>query len=142
MFNFLTVSQHYSAALSLRKSSVHDSKPEFIDSTYIEYLIFGLFKIDILNYIKIKAILAKDLHIQPSEVEAMPAWEYELFMRELNNAIKEDNKRNEDEQEKAGYNDAKKMASQSNVERMQRKAMSSSNIKMPSMPSMPSIPKM
>ena len=101
-----------------------------------------MFKIDILNYIKVKAILAKDLHIQPSEVEAMPAWEYELFMRELNNAIKEDNKRNEDEQEKAGYNDAKKMASRSNVESMQRKALSSNNIKMPSMPSMPSMPKM
>ena len=50
-----------------------------------------LFRIDIVNFIKIKAILSKEFHIQPSEIEMMPAWEYEMFVKELNNIVKEEN---------------------------------------------------
>jgi hypothetical protein len=71
----------------------------------------------------------------------MPAWEYELFMKELNNAVKEDNKRNEQEMNNSGYKDVQKMANVKNIERMQR------NIKNPKMPQgmnniqMPKMPK-
>ena len=49
-----------------------------------------------------KAALAKNFHIQPSEFEVMPYWEYELFIENLNEMIKEDNERNKSEEE--GYN--------------------------------------
>ena len=99
-----------------------------------------MFKIDILNYIKIKAILAKEFHIQPSEIDSMPAWEYELFTKEINNAVKEENERNKQEMDKSGVNDAKKMVDPKNAKRYQNSSMP----KMPSMPSMGSfkIPKM
>lgn len=132
---------HYSAAISQRRSSDHDSdKVKVIDNTYIESAIFNMFKIDILNYIKIKAILAKEFHIQPSEIDSMPAWEYELFTKEINNAVKEENERNKQEMDKSGVGDAKKMVDPKNAKRYQ----SSSMPKMPSMPSMGSfkIPKM
>lgn len=53
----------------------------------------------------------------------MPAWEYELFMQELNKAIKEDNKRNQDEEEKYNIRDMRKMADERNVNRMKSNAM-------------------
>lgn len=141
MFNFQTVSPHYSEAINHVRSSVQD-KVKTLDQTYIEVAIFGLFKIDVLNLIKVKVSLAKEFHIQPSEIELMPAWEYELFMKELNNAVKEDNKRNEQEMNNSGYKDVQKMANIKNIERMQRnmsKPMSMNRL--PNGMSMPKLPK-
>lgn len=110
-----------------------DNKQEF-DGSFIEVLLFGLFKINIANLIKVKAALSKEFHIQPSEIDLMPFWEYELFVQEINNAVKEDNKRqeqgssSENLQNVPGYKEV--MAAQ---------RMSKSNMKMPSMPSMPKI---
>jgi hypothetical protein len=112
--------------------------PDAIDSTYIEFMIFNMFKIDIMNYIHIKAQLAKEFHIQPSEIDIMPAWEYELFTKEISNAVKEDNKRNEEQMNGSSMNDIRKSPEYRNIERMQR---SSSNIKTPKMPDI-RIPKM
>ena len=63
-----------------------------------------------LNYVKVKSILAKEFHIQPSELDRMPAWEYELFVKEINQAVKEENERNQKEMDKAGIDKAKKMS--------------------------------
>lgn len=62
----------------------------------------------------------------------MPAWEYELFMKEINNAVKEENERNQKEMDKAGYDKAQKMSDPKYVERMQKQSMS----KMPNFGSM------
>ena len=59
-----------------------------------------LFKIDIKNYIQIKAILAKQFHIQPSELDNMPVWEYEIFVGEINDMVKEENAKNKAEMDK------------------------------------------
>ena len=94
-----------------------------------------------MNFIKVKAILAKEFHIQPSELDAMPAWEYELFMKEINNAVKEENDRNKQEMDKSGISDAQKMANPNSIKRMQNSSMP----KMPKMGnigSMPSMPNM
>ena len=88
-----------------------------------------------MNLIKTKAILAKEFHIQPSEIDNMSVWEYELFSMEINNAVKEENERNKQEMDKAGVNDAKKMANPSYISKMQKDNMP----KMPNM-SMPKIP--
>ena len=82
-----------------------------------------------MNLIKVKAIFAKEFHIQPSEVDNMAAWEYELFTKEINELVKEENERNKQEMDKAGIKDAKKMSDPRNIQRMQSTAM----------PKMPSI---
>lgn len=98
-------------------------------------MIFSLFKIDIINFIKVKAILAKEFHIQPSELEQMPAWEYELFMKEINAAVKEENDRNKQEMDKAGIDKAQKMSNPNAIAKMQKASMPKvPDIKMPSMP--------
>ena len=74
-----------------RNSSLDQDDLPVLDNSYIESALFSLFKIDIINYIKVKSILAKEFHIQPSEIDKMPAWEYELFMREINTLVKEEN---------------------------------------------------
>jgi hypothetical protein len=136
VFDFRTVSQRYSAATSLRRSSDHDSDSNnenvVLDNSYIETAIFNLFKIDIINFIKTKAILAKEFHIQPSEFDNMPAWEFEIFMKEINEAVKEENERNKQEMDKSGISEAQKMSNPNNVRRMQNAHMS----KMPSLGSM------
>ena len=76
-----------------------------------------------MNFIKTKAILAKEFHIQPSEIDNMPAWEYELFVKEINNIVKEENDKNKQEMDKAGINDARKMANPSYLSKMQRESM-------------------
>lgn len=109
---------------------VRESK--LLDNSYLETAIFGLFRIDILNFIKVKSILAKEFHIQPSEIDAMPAWEYELFMREINQAVKEENERNKAEMDKAGYDKAQKMSDPKYAQKM-------ANSQMPKMPNMGSM---
>lgn len=80
-----------------------DKSNNIIDTTYIETAIFSLFKIDVLNYIKTKAVLSKEFHIQPSEIDLMPAWEYEIFIQEINSLVKEENDKNKKEMDRAGY---------------------------------------
>ena len=67
-------------------------------------------------------MLAKEFHIQPSELEIMPAWEFELFVKELNNIVKEENDRQKQEMDKAGIKDAQKMANPNNIAKMQQAA--------------------
>lgn len=114
---------------------VQGNRIKEIDGSFLEYSIFGLFTIDLQNFIYIKAILAKEFHIQPSELERMPAWEYELFMQEINKAIKEDNKRNKEEEDKYNVNDMRKMADRRNIDKM----TSDSYKKVPNVPSVSSM---
>jgi hypothetical protein len=86
-------------------------------------LIYSLFKVDLVNLIKIKAILAKEFHIQPSEVDDMFVWEYELFIKELSSLVKEENDKQQKEMDKAGLKDAQKMSNPNNIRTMQAAAM-------------------
>ena len=124
-------STHCLEVINQRRNSVH-VKP--LTESNIEVVIFSLFKIDIINFLKVKAILSKEFHIQPSEIENMPVWEYELFIREINGIVKEENERNEKEMEKAGVKDAQKMTNPNNIMKMQKSVMP----KMPNM-NMPNI---
>lgn len=65
----------------------------------------------------------------------MPAWEYELFMQEINKAIKEDNKRNKEEEDKYNVNDMRKMTERRNIDRMTSDAYK----KVPNVPSVSSM---
>lgn len=76
--------------------------------------------------------MAKEFHIQPSELEQMPAWEYELFMKEINAAVKEENDRNKQEMDKAGIDKAQKMSNPNAIAKMQKASMPNmQNIKLP-----------
>ena len=86
-----------------------------------------------IQLIKSKAILAKEFHIQPSEIDIMPMWEYEYFIRFINEAVKEENDRQQSEMSKYNVNDYKKMTNSSNMNKMAQT---------PKMPSMPSMPKL
>ena len=109
-----------------------DKKSKLLDNSYLETAIFGLFRIDILNFIKVKSILAKEFHIQPSEIDKMKEWEYDLFMREINQAVKEENARNKAEMDKDGYDKAQKMSDPKYAQKM-------ANSQMPKMPNMGSM---
>lgn len=83
---------------------------------------------DILSLIKVKASLAKNFHIQPSEVDNMPMWEYELFIQALNNEINEENEKQQKEMDKYDVKSYMKMASPKNISKM----TSPSQFKIPS----------
>lgn len=86
-------------------------------------------KTDLSTFIKIKASLAKNFHIQPSEVDKMPMWEYELFITYLNEMVKEENDKQEAESKKYNINDYKKMSDPKNYQKSFDNSMKSySNI--------------
>ena len=95
-----------------------------------EYITFQLFSIDLLRLIQTKAILSKQFSIAPSEIDAMKFWEYEYFMKELNNLVEEENKQNEKQKEQ--YNMEALMKHQQS---QQSKIMRNSQPKMPNIPS-------
>lgn len=80
-----------------------------------------------------KARLAYSCRTQPSEVDRMPYWEYEEYLKSMQDIIEEENKRQE-EAEKG------KSSRQYNPNSYQRQAQRSMP-KMPSAPRMPSFNK-
>ena len=110
-FSFQTASTHSSVSARLRSL---DHASELMDNSFIEVSIMYLFKIDIKNYIQIKAILAKQFHIQPSELDNMPVWEYEIFVGEINDMVKEENAKNKAEMDKVGYDKIQKITNNPN----------------------------
>lgn len=122
-----------------QRSSVQDNSTNFdshtidntiverIDNSFIEKAIISLWMIDIRNLVTNKVQLAKNFHIQPSEIDKMPMWEYEMFMKILNEIVDEDNKKQEKDMDKYEINKYKKMTNPSNMNKMM-------NPKMPSMP--------
>jgi hypothetical protein len=123
---------------AVKQRSLAQDNIKTFDASYIEVAIYSLFMIDILNYVKVKSILAKEFHIQPSEIDKLPAWEYELFMKEINNAVKEENERHQTEMDKSGYNNPKQFEMQQrNMEKQAMRNMPNmSSFKMPSLPKM------
>lgn len=71
-----------------------------LDSSYLEYNIFSLIKIDLTDLIKKKVTLAKEFKIPPSEIDNMYMWEFEMFLEELNDIIKKENDKFKEEESK------------------------------------------
>lgn len=85
----------------LERDRRNEAEPEeTLGPSSFEYAIIKLFIIDLARLAELKATLAKNFHIQPSELDRMPFWEYELFLRSLNKQVDEENKRQEDEMKK------------------------------------------
>ena len=117
---------------SLAQRNLDQDKKSKFDNSYIESAIFTLWKIDLINLIKTKAILAKNFHIQPSEIDKMQMWEYEMFIVQLNEIVEDENDQQKAQMDKYGVNNAMNMAKPGNIQKMQQNSMP----KMPSMPNM------
>ena len=98
-----------------------------LGNSHIEYALVKLFQIDIIQLIKVKAILSKQFHIQPSEIDMMPYWEYEYYLRALNDSVEEENQKQQEEMDKYHINDYMKMAHPSSLNKM----MANASPKMP-----------
>ena len=124
-------SEYYSRRnLNINNSAPESDKEKFrLNTSYFEGALIKLFIIDLRNLIKTKMSLAKHYNVQPSEIDRMSYWEFEDFLSDVNEDIKEENKRNEDENGKY-----KNM----NPNSMMRQAQKG----MPKMPSIPTTPKM
>jgi len=84
-----------------------------------------------------KVVVCKNFHIQPSELECMPYWEYEMTLQECQK-IADEEKKQEENQGGAGAESYSKYRKQ--TESMMKGPRMPSVPKMPSMPRMPSIP--
>lgn len=93
------------------------SRSLVLDNSYIESAIYGIWKIDLLNLIKNKASLAKNFHIQPSEIDIMPMWEYEIFMNSINDMVTKENEDQQKEMDKYNIEDYKNMANPKNLQK-------------------------
>lgn len=124
----------------LVRNSDHDKdkyrlNPE--QATYLELLIFACFRIDISDIISVKAQLSKAFSIQPSEIDKMPFWEFEIYVQELEKLVKEENKQNEDQMNKSGAKDMMKMMKSGNMSKMSNNMIPKTpNMSMPKMPKM------
>ena len=113
------------------KQKLKNSDQNKIDNTCIEYAIFSLFRINLVENIKIKAALAKQFHIQPSELDKMYFWEYELFIMQINDLVKSENDQQKAEMDKYHVGEYMNMANPRNMQKMMNKGMN-----MPKMPNM------
>lgn len=113
------------------KQKLKNSDQNKIDNTCIEYAIFSLFRINLVENIKIKAALAKQFHIQPSELDKMYFWEYELFIMQINDLVKSENDQQKAEMDKYHVGEYMNMANPQNMQKMMNRG-----VNMPKMPDM------
>lgn len=111
--------------------SLQRQRSSVLDNTFLEKVIYNLFQIDIVSLISNKVQLAKNFHIQPSEIDKMCMWEYELFMKELNEVVKKENKEQKAEMDKYDVKGMQKMANPNSMSKMMPKMPDMSSIKMP-----------
>lgn len=104
-----------------------------IDNSFIELGLFNSIKLDIVNLVTTKASLSKNFHIQPSEIDKMPMWEYELYVQQLNELIKDENDHQKKEMDQYHINDYLQSAHPKNIQKM---------VQTPKMPDMPKMPSM
>jgi len=88
-----------------------------------------MYQVDVRNLVKNKLYICRDYHIQPSEIERMPFYEYEYMLEDINQINKE-----QEEQNKQQNEDMESMRNSMNPKNMM------SSMKMPSMPKI-NIPK-
>lgn len=58
----------------------------------MESAIYSLFVIDIRNLVQNKLFICKEFHVQPSEIDRMPFYEYEYILEDIDNYQKRQQK--------------------------------------------------
>ena len=66
----------------------------------MEYATYSRFHVDVRNLVKNRLYITKETHVQPSEYESWPYYEYEYFIEDLREYIENENKKNEEENKK------------------------------------------
>lgn len=61
-------------------------------------LIYATYRISTEQIFKNQLYICKDYHIQPSEIDRMPYYEYELILEEINAIQKQQEKENENQE--------------------------------------------
>ena len=102
-----------------------------------------MFRINLENLIKNKIYIAREYHIQPSEIDKIPFYEYEIYLEQMNLIAKkqeEENRKQQEEYEgmRSSMNPAKMMNGMKSGMSMP-KMPSASSMTAPSMPKMPTI---
>ena len=59
-----------------------------------------MFRVDIRNLVKNRLYLTKETHIQPSEYESWPYYEYEFLLEDFKEYIENENKKNKEGSDK------------------------------------------
>lgn len=62
-----------------------------------------MFRVELRPLLRNKLHICKDYHIQPSEIDRMPYYEYECLLEDINAYVKEEEERQKKEQE--SYNE-------------------------------------
>jgi hypothetical protein len=89
-------------------------------------------KMDIMSLINIKASLSKAFHIQPSEIDNMPMWEFEFYIKKINELVEEENDKQQQEMDKHNIKDYQKYANPKNLSKMAQPQMPNfNNVKAP-----------
>lgn len=70
---------------------------QIIYDSYLK-LIYSTYRIDIEQLCKNLLYICKDYHIQPSEINKMPYYQYEIYLEEIKSIQKEQEKENENHQ--------------------------------------------
>ena len=100
----------------------------------MELSIYSLFKVDIKSLVQSKIVLCKNFNIQPSEIDRMPFWEWEISRKQAEDMAEEEKKQQEEQS---------KGHSMTNYQAQARRMMPNPyNNGVPRMPSMPSMPRM
>ena len=137
MYSFPTVSKFSSRLNPKFRSLVLDDK-----ATYFEEAVYHLFMVDPMDLISIKAQLCKAFSIQPSEIDKMAFWEFELFTKELERLVKDENEQQKSEMDKSGVKNAMKMTKPGAMQNMMKNSMPKMpDFKMPSTIKMPTMSK-
>ena len=110
-----------------------DQDLNFWNSNCFEYMVMSLFQVNITRMIQNKASLAKNFHVQPSEIDRMQYWEYEMFIKELSDLVEQENKQQEEQLDKYHVKDL------TDPKRMDRMTATPQMPKMPSFGSMPTM---
>lgn len=114
------------------------------EAIYLEEAVYSLFRVDPMDLISIKAQLCKAFGMQPSEVDKMAFWEFELFVKEMERLTKEEQEQQKKELDKSGAKDAMKMAKPGYMQKMMQNQanmmpkMPNTNLQMPKVIKMPS----
>ena len=63
----------------------------------MESALYSIWSIDVQNLVRNKFILCREYHIQPSEIDRMYYFEYEMLIDEVKEYVKEQNKQKQKE---------------------------------------------
>ncbi len=96
-----------------------------------------LFQISLLNFYKIRILLLEKLHLQPSELDSLPYYEYEYTVELYNEMLKErkegDDKKQKTQEDKYNIKGMQQQATQS-MPKMPSTSSSPGSFKMPKLP--------